>query len=76
MNENHLLPEPVLLSLIINLGRHTALQNLLFSIPNTRLLQESASIKSTALDRIDPSTVNSGHIDWGSNKTSLLGNEQ
>ena len=53
MNKNHSLPEPVLLSLIIDLGRHIVLQNPSFSIPNTRLLQESASIKSTALDRID-----------------------
>ena len=42
INKNHLLPEPVLLSLIIDLGRHTVLQNPSFSIPKTRQLQESA----------------------------------
>ena len=47
INKTHLLPEPVLLSLIIDLGRHTVLQNLSSSISNTRLLHESASIKST-----------------------------
>ena len=60
--QNHLLPEPVLLSLIIDLGRHTVLQNPSFSIPSTRLLQESASIKSTALDRIDCYRVRSVQI--------------
>ena len=53
INKNNLLPEPVLLSLFIDLSRHAVLQNPSFSIPNTRLLQESASMKSTALDRID-----------------------
>ena len=53
INKNNLLLEPVLLSLSIDLGRHTVLQNPSFSIPNTRLLQESGSMKSTALDRID-----------------------
>ena len=53
ININHLLPEPVLLSLFIDLSRHTVLQNPSFSIPNTRLLRESASMKSTALGRID-----------------------
>ena len=61
-NRNHLLPEPVLLSLFIDLSRHTVLQNPSFSIPNTRLLQESASIKSTALDRIDCYRVRSVQI--------------
>ena len=41
ININHLLPEPVLLSLFIDLSRHTVLQNPSFSIPNTRLLRES-----------------------------------
>ena len=62
LDKNHLLPEPVLLSLIIDLGRHTFLQNPSFSIPNTRLLQESASIKSTALDRVDCYRVRSVQI--------------
>ena len=62
INKNHLLPEPVLLSFIIGLGRHTVLQNPSFSIQNTRLLQESASIKSTALDRIDCYRVRSVQI--------------
>ena len=53
INKNHLIPEPVPLSLSIDLSRPTVLQNPSFSIPNTRLLQESASMKSTALDRID-----------------------
>ena len=53
INKNHLLPEPVLLSLFIDLSRHIVLQNPSFSIPNTCLLQESALMKSTALDQID-----------------------
>ena len=60
INKNHLLPEPVLLSLIIDLGRHTVLQNPSFSIPNTRY--ESASIKSTTLYRIDCYRVRSVQI--------------